>query len=138
MTRLQTLKLIQIALALPAYTVPASTTFVFTLWSVIAFLIAVFTSEPITGGWRVLLVLILALYSQWACWSIFADALEDAPTVRYLPLLLLGVVLSMLLGLSSWFLFHTALIWVMCGTQGIAAGVLLVINWVRKRGMGSD
>jgi hypothetical protein len=41
MTRLQTLKLIQIALALPAYTVPASTTFVFTLWSVIAFLIAV-------------------------------------------------------------------------------------------------
>lgn len=133
MTRLQTLKLIQIAIALPAYIVPSSTTFVFTLWFAITSTIKLFTSHSFEGWGWIMLWLILLLFSQWSCWSIFADALEDIPSVRHLPLLLLGVLLTLVLGLSAWIIFHIGLIWLMCGSQGIAAGVLLLINWVRKR-----
>ncbi|WP_259740566.1 hypothetical protein [Pseudomonas fluorescens] len=49
MTRLQTLKLIQIAIALPAYTVPSSTTFAFTLWFTITSTINLFTSQSFSG-----------------------------------------------------------------------------------------
>jgi hypothetical protein len=88
------------------------------------------------GG--IMLWLLLSLFSQWACWSIFSDSLEDSPSVQHLPLLLLGVLLTLILGLSAWVLFHIGLIWLMCGTQGIAAGVLLTINCVRKRRQTGD
>ena len=86
----------------------------------------------------IMLWLLLSLFSQWACWSIFSDSLEDSPSVQHLPLLLLGVLLTLILGLSAWILFHIGLIWFMCGTQGIAAGVLLTINCVRKRRQTGD
>ncbi|MFJ2526912.1 hypothetical protein [Pseudomonas helmanticensis] len=133
MTRLQTLKLIQIAIALPAYTVPSSTTFVFTLWFTITSTINLFTSQSFSGWGGILLWLLLSLFSQWACWSIFSDSLEDSPSVQHLPLLVLGVLLTLILGLSAWVIFHIGLIWLICGTQGIAAGVLLTISCVRKR-----
>ncbi|WLG48652.1 hypothetical protein [Pseudomonas sp. FP1742] len=133
MTRLQTLKLIQIAIALPAYAVPASVTVFFTLWFVITLPISLITSQSTTNWEKILLWLVLSLFSQWTCWSIFADALEDIPSVRHLPLLLLGVLLTLLLGVSAWTLFHIGLIWLICGSQGIAACVLLTINWVRKK-----
>jgi hypothetical protein len=60
------------------------------------------------------------------------------PFVQHLPLLLLGVLLTLILGLSAWVLFHIGLIWLMCGTQGIAAGVLLTISCVRKRRQTGD
>ena len=92
MTRLQTLKLIQIAIALPAYTVPSSTTFVFTLWFTITSTINLFTSQSFSGWGVIMLWLLLSLFSQWACWSIFSDSLEDSPSVQHLPLLVLGVL----------------------------------------------
>jgi hypothetical protein len=139
MTRLQTLKLIQIAIALPAYTVPSSTTFAFTLWFTITSTINLFTSQSFSGWGVIMLWLLLSLFSQWACWSIFSDSLEDSPPfVQHLPLLLLGVLLTLILGLSAWVLFHIGLIWLMCGTQGIAAGVLLTISCVRKRRQTGD
>lgn len=85
-----------------------------------------------------MLWLLLSLFSQWACWSIFSDSLEDSPSLQHLPLLVLGVLLTLILGLSAWVLFHIGLIWLMCGTQGIAAGVLLTISCVRKRRQTGD
>lgn len=137
-TRLQTLKLLKIAIALPAYTVPASTTVAFTLWFVITSTMSLFTAQAMTGWGWILLWLVLLLFSQWACWSIFADALEDRPSVRHMPLLLLGVLLTLVVGLSAWILFHIGLIWLVCGSQGIAAGVLLLINWLRKEPHAGD
>ena len=138
MTRLQTLKLIQIAIALPAYTVASSTTFVFTLWFTITSTVNLFTSQSFSGWGAIMLLLLLSLFSQWACWSIFSDSLEDCHSVQHLPLLVLGVLLTLILGLSAWVLFHIGLIWLICGTQGIAAGVLLTINCVRKRRQTGD
>ncbi|MCP2021368.1 UNVERIFIED_ORG: hypothetical protein J2Y76_002283 [Pseudomonas reinekei] len=132
-TRLQILKLIQIAIALPAYTVPSTTTIVLILFFVINLPITLLTSRPMTGWEGSLLWLTLLLFSQWACWSIFADVLEDIPPVRHFTLLLLGVLLTLLLGAIVWIKFHTSLIGVMCGLQGGAASVLLIINLVRKK-----
>ncbi|EJM65169.1 hypothetical protein PMI29_02906 [Pseudomonas sp. GM49] len=132
-TRLQVLKLIQIAFALPAYTVPFCTTYFLTLSFVVNMPILLLTSRPITDWEGKLLWIVLLLFSQWACWSIFADGLEDTPSVRHLPLLLLGVLLTLLLGASVWIMFRTNLIGGMCGLQGIAASVLLIINLVRKK-----
>jgi len=133
LTRLQTLKLLQIAIALPAYAVPASMTFAFAVWCVMALPIGLLTSQSMAHWHWFGLWLVLLLFSQWACWSIFADALEDIPPVRHLLLLWLGVILTVVWGLSAWIMFHLWFIWLMCGTQGMAAGVLLVINLLRKR-----
>lgn len=85
-------------------------------------------------GWEwYLLWLVLLLFSQWACWSIFADGLEDIPSVRHRPLILLGVLLTLLMGANIWIKFGTGLIGGMCGLQGVAASVLLTINLVRKK-----
>lgn len=132
-TRLQALKLIQIAVALPAYTVPATTTIGFTLWAVITLPINLFTGQFSSAWLWVFLGVTLLWFSQWACWSIFADGLEDDPPVRHLPLLLLGMLITLLMGAVAWITFHASLGGLMCGSQGIAACLLLVINLIRKK-----
>lgn len=131
-TRLQVLKLIQIGLALPAYTVPASATIGFILCYVLGLLTGLLTSQTLAGAERGLL-LVASLYSQWACWSIFADGLEDIPAVRHLPWTVFGLMLTLLMGMMVWVIFRTGLFGFLCGSQGIVACVLLVINLLRRR-----
>lgn len=74
-----------------------------------------------------------AVVFAMACWSIFADGLEDDPLVRHLPLLLLGMLITLLMGAVAWITFHASLGGLMCGSQGIAACLLLVINLIQKK-----
>jgi hypothetical protein len=136
-TRLQVLKLIQIGLALPAYTVPASATIGFILWYGLGLLTGLLTSQMLAGAEWGLLLLVASLYSQWACWSIFADGLEDIPAVAHLPWVVFGLVLTLLLGIAAWVIFRTGLFGFLCGSQGIVACVLLVINLLRRRAADS-
>lgn len=134
-TRLQVLKLIQIGLALPAYTVPASATIGFILCYVLGLLTGLLTSQTLAGAEWGLLLMVASLYSQWACWSIFADGLEDIPAVRHLPWTVFGLMLMLMLlmGMMAWVMFRTGLFGFLCGSQGIVACVLLVINLLRRR-----
>lgn len=132
-TRLQALKLMQLVIALPAYTVPTCTTIAATLFFVFAVPFSFVTSLPPSAFLQTLPWVTLLLFMQWACWSIFADVLEDIPSVRHLTLLVFGLLLTLFFGAFAWWLFDDHILGLMCGSQGMAAGVLLVINLLRKR-----
>jgi hypothetical protein len=133
---MEVFKLIQISVALPAYTAPSSTTIGCALLFVIALPMSLLSPQTPTD-WGAILkctwLLSLLLFSQWACWSIFADVLEDSPEVRHLLLLLVGLLLTLLLGAFAWHLMYPSPLALLCGLQGIVASVLLMINLFRKK-----
>lgn len=136
-TRMEVFKLIQISVALPDYTAPSSTTIGCALLFVISIPMSLLSPANTANSWVFwmwsTLLLSLLLLSQWACWSIFADVLEDTPAVRHLPLLMIGLLLSLLMGAFSWRLMYPSPLAFLCGSQGVVAGVLLMINLARKK-----